>query len=106
MPDPVCCECGSTDDVLEVGPVWTAWGRNCFDFNWNCDSTPRHFCETCEDQFGLVCNDCGGIVEAFHYGVGYLPENYCGDHICPYCAEKNGFECRVHISRSSTANKE
>ena len=95
-----CYECGSTDDVLPVSPVWTAYGQNSFDFAWHCASNPRYLCKACEDEFGSICNDCGGIVEGYYYGMNYLPEDYSGDHLCPDCAEKHGFECCVRITRS------
>lgn len=76
---------------------WTAWGRNCFDFNWQKNIGNQSLCGDCEDKDWMLCNTCSSLVLREYYGYGYLPEYYDGDYICPECAEKTGFEIDVKI---------
>ena len=89
-----CMECGTTkkgDEVRRSCITWTAWGRNCFDFNWSRNRTRLDLCGTCEDEKWNYCSGCGALIDNYDYGRGYLPEDYDEEQICPGCAEKKGF---------------
>lgn len=95
-----CSACGTTDpeaEVKEIKVFWTAWGRNCGDFNWYRREQPKMYCEDCEDEQWRLCDLCGAAIESEYYGIGYLPSDYGGDAICPDCAPKKGYECEVPI---------
>jgi len=92
-----CQDCGSTEDVLPITPIWTAWGKNSFDFNWCKNKIVEYLCVECEGDKYNICSGCGAGVEALYYGHGYLPDDYDGDFLCPECAEKKGFKVMVGI---------
>jgi len=87
-----CDECDSTTNIIDSKVWWTAWGRNCFDFNWAKNKGSKKLCTDCEDREWLVCT-CGALIDRDHFGQGYLPEDYQGDDLCPECAEKISTKC-------------
>jgi len=93
-----CQYCGSTEEILPVTPIWSPWGRNAFDFHWCKYDDVEYLCEACEGEKYCLCSECGAAVDAYHYGTGYLPDDYDGDYLCPECAEKKGFEITVGIN--------
>ena len=93
----VCDGCGSTDEVVKSTAWWTAWGRNCFDFNWSKHTGEKKLCSECEERDWEICCVCGDLIEEEYLGIGYLPEDYEGAPICPKCAEEKGFEITVNI---------
>lgn len=46
----ICNECGSTEEVIKSTIWWTAWGRNCFDFNWAKHTGEKNLCSDCEHK--------------------------------------------------------
>lgn len=95
-----CTECGTSDEHDEIrheSPIWTAFGRNCFDFNWRKSEQEIALCMSCMDRDWNMCADCGAIVDRELYGTGYLPDDYDGDYMCPECAKKSGHEITVNL---------
>ena len=90
-----CDDCGHTrEDVIQAPAYWTTWGGNCFDFNWekHTNNVPK-LCAECEgdSEEWVVCSICYSLVPMADEGFGYLPDDYCGNYLCPECAEKEGF---------------
>ena len=92
-----CDECGGDIEVLESPVQWTAWGRAVGHFAWQKVEDSLFLCEECEANNWMFCSKCSALIESYHYGTGYLPEDYEGDYLCPECAEKEGFERTVGI---------
>ncbi len=94
-----CDECGSQNEVIKSTIWWTAWGRSCFNFNWEKNEGVKALCVECEEEYWVIC-ECGALVSREYEGTGYLPKDYDDDYLCPECAEKKGFERRVSIANS------
>lgn len=92
--NPKCDECGSRNEVVEFTVWWSAWGRNCFDFNWSKHTGSIHLCEECESREWIVCYECGALIESDYYDLGgALPEDWDDNHLCPECAKKISPKC-------------
>jgi hypothetical protein len=87
-----CQECGCITNAADVAPVWFAGGPSCFVLHWSKRTAPLVLCENCRGQAFRICDRCGAAVESFCYGLGYLPLDYDGDHLCPECAPGEGIE--------------
>ena len=83
-----CDECGGTDEVLEITQWWTAWGRNCFDFNWSKNEGSMQLCEECESEQWAMCEKCGAFIDNEYVGGGYISDDPDHDYLCPDCAER------------------
>lgn len=81
-----CDECGGTDEVIGVMEWWTAWGRNCFDFNWSKNTGSMKLCEGCESRDWAVCEGCGALIDNNYVGRGYISDDPDHDYLCPDCA--------------------
>lgn len=92
-----CDECGITEDVITTKQIWSGWGHNAFDFNWNKYEGQVSLCPECEGEGYVFCRSCDAAINAYYYGTGYLPDWYDDETLCPECAEKEGFECKVYI---------
>lgn len=77
-------------DVMTCCPVWSAWGRNAFDFNWCKIDHGKMLCEDCERENYEPCEDCGALM-AYPYAWIGLPEDAINLY-CPDCAEKHGVD--------------
>lgn len=97
----LCDECGTgreEDEVRETDFYWSAFGRNCFDFNWQKNKGKMHLCGDCEQENWVLCNACGALIDEELYGTGYPEEyDYNNDYACPECMKKAGYEISVNI---------
>ena len=83
-----CDECGGTYEVLEITVWWTAWGRNCFDFNWSKNTGSMKLCEDCESEHWVMCGRCNAFIDSNYVGGGYISDDPDHDYLCPDCAER------------------
>ena len=107
----ICGECGSTDEVAESTVWWTAWGRNCFDFNWAKHEGSKKLCHECECEEWKYCYSCGALIEADYacreHGI-YIDET-AGAYYCPDCSpfviKEKRIERRLTKSLKCTASE-
>jgi len=86
-----CDECKRSEkdgaEVVEISVWWTAWGRNCFDFNWKKNIGSMKLCEECESDNWEVC-ECGALIDRDYVNTGHISDDPDFDGLCPECAEK------------------
>lgn len=105
----ICEECGSIGEVFKSTTWWTAWGRNCFDFNWAKYKGSKKLCEKCEADNWVLCEYCGALIEEEHYTHDW-PDDYNGPVLCPECLpeyfRQKRIERKIAKSKRSCCRKE
>lgn len=99
-----CCdECRSINEVCISTVWWTAWGRNCFDFNWSKNTGIKRLCEHCEEESWMLCEKCGALIDMEHYTYDW-PDDYDGPILCPECLPKYFQQKRIERKLSQPPN--